>query len=138
MLNVTTYYFLYLRQTNDEKGKGKDPDLNNIGNDPIQKIWMSHGTDSIHRKYTQPIYIRFATLQKLLAPSFVKSKPLGPQDAEEWTCKEASEDINLKLRTVYDFTFVTDGLILGMHCGIVILRGLLGKVFKDEVPLLSE
>jgi len=109
--------------------------LNNIGNDPIQKIWMSHGTDSIHRKYTQPIYIRFATLQKLLAPSYVKESVwvLG-----EWKCKEDSEDINLKLRTVYDFTFVTDGLILGMHCGIVILRGLLGKVFKDGVPLLSK
>jgi len=113
--------------------------LNDIRNDPIQKIWMSHGTDSIHRKYTQPIYIRFATLQKLLAPSYVR-EAIG-WDSGDWECSddsEHSEDINLKLRTVYDFTFVTDGLILGMHCGIVILRGLLGKVFKDEVPLLSK
>jgi hypothetical protein len=51
-------------------------------------------------------------------------------------CAGGKEDI-ASLRTVLDFAFVTEELILGLKCGIIIVTDLLEKSFRVQVSTLG-
>lgn len=99
-----------------------DPNPANYNADEAkQKIWLSHGRESVYNNYIQPLFI----------PERIMIK-MAKNEGKECLAEEPFGE----LRAVLDFTFTQHRLILGMKCGIVVVSGLTTKELTFDVSTL--
>ena len=101
---------------------------------PSGKLYLAWGNKTITRDYVQPLLIPEDILRRLAQPA-ASQDVLPTFNNEPLQCNHfESRDI----RTVLDFAFASDRLILGMKCGVVLLKNLGGKAIVFDVAYLSE
>lgn len=96
-----------------------------------QKVYLSHGTTSIHKEYIQPMFVRIVTLKELARPKDIPP-PISATDPNH--CAEGNL---VDHRTVLDFSFATNRLILAMKCGILIVDHISDVSFTVRAAKLS-
>lgn len=90
--------------------------------DSIQKLWLVHGNESVFHHYVQPLYV----------PQYVLEK-MAKSEGTRCTKDEYLWD----LRTVKDFTFTRNRLILGMKCGILSIKNLASNNLTGSFEVAS-
>ena len=101
---------------------------------PSGKLYLAWGNKTITRDYIQPLLIPEDILRRLAQPA-VSQDPLPTFNNDPLQCNHfESRDI----RTVLDFAFASDRLILGTKCGVILVKNLGGKVIVFDVAYLSK
>jgi hypothetical protein len=104
---------------------------------PPGKMYLASGNMSLLSGYVQPLVVGEDILRKLVQPNNLSldGEAYVPRfDSQVIQCTEVfSKDI----RTVLDFAFSSDRLILGMKCGVILVKNINQEELMFDVAYMS-